>query len=96
MKIRIYKHGDVTLKETDATKGEEIKTDLLFKGEQHHHRVRGDFKILKDGDQIYLQSNGCTLFHEEHDDIIVKPGSYKMHIAREYDHILEESRRVID
>lgn len=91
--------GDVLLKQQKQPDNfllEEINGDLLWKGENHHHRMRGQFKIMKSGDDIYLSSNGATMFHEEHKDIDVPEGFYKLDIVREYDHWAEESRRVID
>ena len=75
----------------------ELNTDLLHKGQNHHHKVRGEFKIFtcKEGD-IYLESNGCELFHEEHKTILIPAGSYKKEIVQEYSHFDEESRDVID
>lgn len=88
--------GDVLLKKTNAVKGKALKTDLLWKGQNHHHRVKGKFKIVKDGEALFLKSSGCTLFHEEHKDIKVPAGDYALSIVQEYDHFLEESRAVID
>jgi hypothetical protein len=92
----IYIQGDVILKESKSTKGKKLKTDLLWKGQNHHHRVKGKFVIKKNGEELYLESLGCTLFHEEHKDLKIPKGKYILHIALERDHILEESRRVID
>lgn len=76
---------------------DELKTDLFHKGENHSHRVRGDFSIYKSGDDMYLECRGvCELFHEEHTVIKADPGIYKKRVVLEYDHILEESREVID
>lgn len=34
--------------------------------------------------------------HEEHKTISVPPGKYRIEIVREYDHFLEEARKVVD
>ncbi len=91
-----YQQGDVLLKETDAIKGKSVKTDLLWKGQNHHHRVKGKFTIVKSNERIYLKSSGCVLFHEEHKSIKIPKGTYALSIVQEYDHWLEESRAVID
>ena len=93
-----FQQGDVLLKQVDSIskKAKTLKTDLLWKGANHHHRVKGKFKIKKDGNDIFLESTGCTLFHEEHKDIKIPKGNFKLDIVVEYDHLLEESRQVID
>jgi hypothetical protein len=75
---------------------EKLKTDLLFRGRNHHHRIRGKFQIAKKADDIFVHSKGAELFHEEHKTIPLEEGFYKLNIVVEYDHLLEESRRVID
>lgn len=89
--------GDVILKQCEKPNNiENLKTDLLFKGQQHHHRMRGDFMIGKSGDRIFLYSKGSELFHEEHKTLQIPAGFYELSNVVEYDHMLEESRRVID
>ena len=92
----LWQQGDVLLKRTDKTSGKKMTTDLLWKGQNHHHRVKGKFSIKKDGDKIFLESSGCVLFHEEHKDLKIPKGKYALSIVQEYDHWLEESRAVID
>jgi hypothetical protein len=90
--------GDVLLKQCEKPSGIKIdKTDLLWKGQNHHHRLRGKFRIAKDakGD-VFVHSKGAELFHEEHKTLSVHPGFYRLGIVQEYDHLLEESRAVID
>lgn len=95
--MKIYIQGDVILKTCDKIKPEKIlDTDLLHKGEQHHHRIKGKFKIGETNGVRYVHSKGCHLFHEEHSDIFLPEGFYELHICLEYDHIKEESRKVID
>lgn len=90
--------GDVLVKSVKEIPdgARKLKTDLLFKGRNHHHRLKGKFAILKAGEKLFVKSSGATLFHEEHKDIKVPAGLYELDIVREYDHLLEESRRVID
>lgn len=97
--ITYYQTGDVLyIKTKSVPKGaDEIKTDLFHKGENHNHRVRGDFSIYKKDDEMFLECRGeCDLFHEEHSTIKTESGVYQKRIVQEYDHILEESRAVID
>ena len=95
--MNYYQQGDVLLFESDKPKGlKKLKTDLLHKGQQNHHRMRGKFSIGKVGDTVYLESTKSELFHEEHETIKIGKGFYRLGIALEYDHQLQESRRVID
>ena len=91
-----FQQGDCLLFKEEKTKGKALKTDLLWKGQNHHHRLKGKYKIYKDGSDLYLKSDGCTLVHEEHKPIKLSKGVYKLKIVMEYDHFLEESRQVID
>lgn len=93
-----FQQGDVLLKQAEKTpKGlKPFKGDLLYKGQNHHHRVRGKFKIATKENVTFLISSGCELFHEEHKAIKIPKGNYQLDIVREYDHWREESRRVID
>jgi hypothetical protein len=88
--------GDVLVKKVQTVSGKSVKTNLLWKGQQHHHRLKGKFKILKDGDRTFVRSNGCTLYHEEHKSLTIPKGDYELGIVQEYDHFDEEARAVID
>jgi hypothetical protein len=96
--VNYIQQGDVLLKETKKPSKIKIqKTDLLWKGANHHHRMKGEFRIAKnEAGDTFVHSKGATLFHEEHKDISVAPGFYQLSIVQEYDHFLEESRAVID
>lgn len=97
--MEYYQTGDVLYIKMDRLpeKTELVTGDLFHKGENHSHRVRGDFAIHQAGDDMFLECKGeCDLFHEEHHTIKAKPGIYQKRIVVEYDHVLEESRKVID
>jgi hypothetical protein len=94
-----YQTGDVLyIKESKIPKGAKaLKTNLFHKGENHEHLVRGEFTIYEHGDDLYLKcKSDCELYHDEHHTILAKPGIYKKRIVKEYDHLLEEARNVID
>ena len=80
----------------DLTGSDTVKGDLLFAGDQHHHRLRGDFEITKKGPETFVRSNGCELFHEEHKALTIPAGIYKLSFVQEYSHFDEESRQVVD
>ena len=89
--------GDLLLKETEPFNCEGlalIADGLIHKGENHHHKMRGEF-FLTDDFRIACMED-CELYHEEHKTIIIPKGYYKKEIVLEYDHFLEESRQVQD
>lgn len=89
--------GDCLLKQTKIPSDLEIvKTDLLHKGENHHHRVRGAFEIAQKMGKRFLLSNGCEIYHEEHKTLSIPEGCFELSFVQEYDHWLEESRAVVD
>jgi hypothetical protein len=96
--MEYYQQGDVLLKKLLAkpTVDVKLKTDLLHKGQAHHHRLRGKFKIATQGNVRYVHSKGAELYHEEHQTIFIPEGFYVLDLVREYDHFLEESRIVVD
>lgn len=96
--MRYWQQGDVLLKSLDSKpiKVTILETDLLHKGQAHHHRLRGDFKIGEKNGKRFVHSKGCELFHEEHKTIKIPKGFYSLDLVHEYDHFLEESRVVID
>lgn len=96
--MNYFQQGDVLLKECEKPSNvEQQETDLLWKGENHHHRVRGSFKIVKDKDgNTFLHSKGSELFHEEHKSISIPEGFYQLGIVQEYSHFDEESKNVVD
>ena len=92
--------GDVLLKQEQfATKGmKKVAGTLVHKGQQHHHRLTGGkVQMYTDGkDKFLVVSKAAKFTHEEHKTLSVPKGKYKVGIVVEYDHLLEESRQVID
>jgi hypothetical protein len=94
-----FQQGDCLLKKTKfpADGLTVVPGNILFKGQQHHHRVRGDFEMYDASGVRYLRVAGKTeLFHEEHKTVFLPKGDYRLDFVQEYDHFLEESRQVID
>jgi hypothetical protein len=94
----IFRHGDVHVKVSDKeADSPEIAQALLHKGQNHHHNLRGLFKMQENAGKKYLTILEPTeLYHEEHATLLLEPGMYTVDIQIEYDHWLEESRQVID
>lgn len=94
-----FQQGDCLLKQCaiDSENAKRVNSDLLHKGQNHHHRLRGKFEMYEDGGKRFVRAGeGAELFHEEHKAIALPPGEYRLDIVLEYDHLREESRQVID
>jgi len=60
-----------------------------------HERYGG--RVYRDNLTYYLVEGGpATLYHEEHNPLTVPPGLYRRSIIREYDHISNSFRDVLD
>ena len=60
-----------------------------------HERYGG--RVYRDSLTYYLVEGGpATLYHEEHNPLTVPPGLYRRSIIREYDHISNSFREVLD
>lgn len=97
--MNYYQQGDCILKVDKLKKrgAKKIAGDLLFKGQQHHHRLRGKFEQYDVGGVRFVRATKpIELFHEEHKTIPIPAGDYRLDFVQEYDHFLEESRQVID
>ncbi len=94
-----FQTGDVLYKMTELLPENSLplKTDLIHKGQNHHHRISGSYELYQSNEDMYILAlDTCDLTHEEHATIQLPAGLYKKDLVREYDHFLEESRVVID
>lgn len=102
--MRIFEQGDVCLFFGEAIPDGLIllETNVLQEGEHtgHAHRLFGDthavFEEPKTKVKYLRLVEPTALRHEEHKEIILPPGDYRIGIVREYDHFREEARRVVD
>lgn len=103
--MNFFQHGDVLVIPSEIPKGvERVKTNVLQEGEMtgHAHRLYGDgFEVFEDRTQRPVQKylrlvEPVDLRHEEHHEIKLPKGDYKIGIVREYDHFSEEARQVAD
>lgn len=91
--------GDVIYKLHDILPADSVKLvgNLIHKGNNHFHRINGNFELYNKGEDMFiLAMDTCDLVHEEHKTIQLPAGLYKKGIVLEYDHLLEESREVVD
>ncbi len=97
-----YQHGDVLIKSYEGKlEGKVLKTNILVESSitTHKHQFSGGKYTLrkKNNDEFYLNvTKQTTIVHEEHKPIDIPIGKYRITFVREYDHFLEEARRVID
>lgn len=97
-------HGDVRLHRIDNLPDGLVpfETNALAEGEVtgHAHRMQGDAcQVLVDKKTMtrYLRvTEPSDLTHEEHHTRTVPPGTYRIGIVREADHIEGVVRRVAD
>lgn len=97
----IIRQGDVVLVKIDKTPDGLVEKDkILARGETtgHNHRFESEqATVLLDRNsntQYAVLAGDCELVHEEHKNILVPRGVYKIVPQREYD-ISEEAVRMV-
>lgn len=102
-KIMKYRQGDVGIYEVSSIpKGAiKIKDKTLAYGEftGHSHRFEHPEFIERyeyEGKKYLQVIQADTLYHEEHNPIIIEPGMYEQIEEREYDPFVESTRTVLD
>ena len=98
---QILRHGDLLLKTVKniPEKAVKIGTDTLQEGEVtgHRHRLKGDFDILLEKGQKYVNAKSeLELVHEEHNTIQIPIGKYVLFQEREFDLFDELYKEVLD
>lgn len=94
--------GDVLLKKVEyKIEGEKLNHVTLAEGEatgHHHSIVSGIGQLIMMDNIMHLQvfSDTALLKHQEHNEITIPQGNYRIGIVKEYDHFEEEAREVID
>jgi len=86
----LLRHGDLLLKtiETLPKNAKKINTDTLQEGEVtgHKHRLQGNFEILIQNNQKFVNAKSqLELVHEEHNTIQIPIGMYVLVQEREFD-----------
>lgn len=104
MKTRLYRQGDVLLREVKTIPKtlKEQKPEgriVLAYGEVtgHKHQIAESVEVyVGEAGELYLKvtEEGVTLRHEEHGAIVLPPGNYERVIQREYSP--EAIRNVMD
>ncbi len=99
--VMYYQQGDVIIEKVSGVEGKKLDHLVLQTGEAtgHAHRIsKGLAELFESGSTKFLRilSNEAVLTHEEHKQIILPKGDYKIKIVREHDHFAEEARYVQD
>lgn len=104
--MRIYRHGDLTIKECQKRETESSGVNVkLALGEAtgHHHTLQNNVRYSGvEGAVNYFEIDEETfLFHQQHVpnekwDCLVAAGCYEIVIEREYDYFENELRKVVD
>lgn len=100
--MKKLQQGDVIIRKVDyAVEGEKLDHLVLAEGEAtgHSHQITEGLGQLIMMDKImHLQifSETAKLRHEEHNEVIIPKGDYKIGIVREYDPFEDEIRQVKD
>lgn len=99
-----YQHGDVLLGTVESFPEdiEKLNTNVLQEGEHtgHAHRLfEGKFEVFEQPKTKvkYLRVvEPVALRHEEHKQIDLPPGNYKIGIVKEFDPFEQLTRNVLD
>ena len=96
-----YQQGDVIIESVKQIKGKLLNHVTLAKGEAtgHHHTItEGDSELYEENGILYLRvlTVESILTHQEHGQICIPKGDYKIGIVKEFDHLEEEVRNVCD
>lgn len=96
-----FQQGDVTIQpEKIPVEAGRSASRILAQGEAtgHAHRVIGHAELLELGATLFLRVLGgnVRVIHEEHAEIALPPGEYRIGRVREYDHFTDEDRTVVD
>lgn len=100
--MKYWQQGDVLIKQVDYNiKGNKLNHMTLAEGEasgHHHSIVSGLGQLIMMDNIMHLQvfSDTALLKHQEHGEIDIPKGDYKIEIVKEWDHWESEAREVRD
>lgn len=98
--MKYAQQGDILFVESDLPKNsKEIKDGVILHSDTtgHSHKVHGGVLLSDDNKVLFISTSEMAIVtHEEHKDLYLPPGNYKVRIVQEYDHMAEEARNVID
>lgn len=100
----VARQGDVLIRQIAALpkglKKAKDKTLALGEATGHSHRFADsslvEVFLASDGMKYLQVLSSAPLIHEEHREIVILPGTYKVEIEREYDYADLEIKKVVD
>lgn len=102
MTVKLIRQGDVLLVEvSQLPKGLKEKDKTIAFGEAtgHHHRFETEqVQVFVDGsEQQFVQvKKPSKLIHEEHQELEIPKGNFKVVLQREFDVLNDSVRKVMD
>ena len=101
--MKLYQQGDVLIQQIIEIPLKALKKEgkILAKGELtgHCHTItKGDADLYEYEGTLFLRinSNTAELTHPEHKTIVLPKGDFEIKRIREYDHFIEEAKKVQD
>ena len=104
--MKYYQQGDVLFfpinklpKGKKARINKDMGRTVIMKGEAtgHNHATEADIDFLEIKGKNYISSTkDFEVVHEEHKEVTIPAGNYKIGRVKEYDHFAEEVREVAD
>jgi hypothetical protein len=100
-----YQQGDVIIEGINIVPRKAKKKNrngdvVVMEGEVtgHAHRIKNKaVQMYEDAGVMFIESpEEFVITHEEHNPITIDPGIYKIGQVREWDHLEEIERRVVD
>jgi hypothetical protein len=101
----LYQQGDLLIKSINNIPNNAIEKEgtekgfVLAEGEHtgHMHRILTGIILYTIGTKLYFENlKEVKILHEEHNEVILPPGTWEVDRVREYDHFREETRVVLD
>jgi len=74
----------------------EVRTKTLAEGEVTGHAHRVTVKVMERSDLVRLFEGPTEVVHEEHKTIVLPDKKWASDVVKEYDHLQDMERRVVD
>jgi hypothetical protein len=99
-KMNYGQQGDILFFESEfPLESEEIKNGVILHSDatNHTHKVHGGKLVMDKNKAMFVSTSELAIVkHEEHNDLVLPAGTWRIQIVREYSHFDEEARNVID
>ena len=106
---QVHFHGELCILEVEEIPagGNKLDTQKDYKladsentGNDHMLATHNAMAMYGFDEDVYLETREeakvYCLLKDRHDDLILPPGNYKITPAKEYDHLKQEKRNVVD